>query len=148
MRARASSSWGPQSQRRLLQGVAGQALGVDPDEHVLLALDGSLDQGQVLLAVQQRLVGIGGEVAPAGDRGLGDPLDQLLALAPVPDQVGDGDERQAVGGGEPLQLGQAGHLALVVDDLAQHRRRAPPAMWARSTAASVWPACLRTPSSR
>src|SRR3712207_7363140 len=55
-------------------------------------------------------------------RSLGDPLDQLLVLAPGADQAGDGDQGQAVVGGEALELGQAGHLAAVVDDLAQHRR--------------------------
>ena len=53
--------------------VAGEALAVDPDEHVVLALHRARDEREVLLAVEHRLVGVAGEVAPlGGDAGLGD----------------------------------------------------------------------------
>ena len=55
--------------------VAGEALAVHPHEHVVLALHRALHQRDVLLAVEQRLVHVAGEVAPlGGDAGLGDPL--------------------------------------------------------------------------
>ena len=107
------------------EDVAGEALGVDPHEDVLLALHRPPDQGHVLVAVEQGLVDVAGELAPlGGDGGLGHPLDQLLRLAPVADEVGDADEEQSVGGDEGLQLGEAGHRRLVLGDhLAQHPRR-------------------------
>src|SRR6266542_1643543 len=99
--------------------VPGEALGVDPHQHVVLARDLALDQRQVLLAVEDRLVGEGGEVAPlGGDARLGDPPHQLLAVAAVADQVGDADQLEVVLGGEGLELRQAGHAAVGVDDLA------------------------------
>src|SRR3546814_317359 len=64
------------------EDVAGEALAVHPDQDVVLAGHGALHQRYVLLAVEQRLVGVAGEVAPlGGDPGLGDALDQLLVLA-------------------------------------------------------------------
>ncbi len=131
--------------------VAGEALGVDPHEHVLLAGHRALHHGDVLLAVEERLVGVAGEVAPLrGDAGLGDPADELLVLAPVPDEVGDRDHEQAVLLGEPLELRDPGHVGLlVVDDLAEQRRAGTgrPCCRGRSVA-SVWPARLSTPPSR
>ena len=49
--------------------VPGQALRVDADEHVLLAVDLAEDQGEVLLAVEHRLVDDRAEAA-LGDREL------------------------------------------------------------------------------
>ncbi len=70
------------------------------------------------------LVGVAGEVAPlGGDAGLGDAADQLLVLAPVADEVGDGDHQQAVLLGERDQIGDPGHGAVLVDDLAEDPRR-------------------------
>ena len=79
----------------------------------------------MLLAVEHRLVDVGPELAAlGGDAGLGDQPHQLLVAAPVPDQVGDGDDGQVVLLGEPLELGQARHLRLVLGhDLAQHPGR-------------------------
>jgi hypothetical protein len=107
------------------EDVPGEALAVHPHEDVVLPLHGTLDEGDVLVAVEQVLVGVGGEVAPwRGDAGLGDPAHELLALAAVADEVGDGDHHQAVLLGEALELGPAGHLhAVLGDDLAQHARR-------------------------
>ncbi len=108
--------------------VAGEALAVHPDQHVLLALQVALDQRHVLLAVEHALEHVGGEVAPlGGDPGLGDPAHQLLVLPAVADQVGDGDHEQPVLGGEATQLGLAGHAhLLVVDDLAEDAGRVEP----------------------
>ena len=49
-----------------VEDVAGQALGVDADEHVLLALDLALDERDVVLAGQRLAEGDGGEVAVRG----------------------------------------------------------------------------------
>ena len=46
-----------------VEHVAGEALGVHPHQHVLLAGHVALDQGQVLLAVEQALVAVGHELA-------------------------------------------------------------------------------------
>jgi len=76
----------------------------------------------VHLAVEDRAVGDAVEVAPlGGDRGFGQPGDELLGLAPEADQVGDGDEEQAVLGGEALEVGHALHLRAVLGhELAEH----------------------------
>ena len=93
------------------EDVAGEALAVHAHQHVVLAGDGAPHQGHVLLAVEQRLVDVAGEVAPAGrDAGLGDPADQLLGLAAVPDQVGDRDHAAGRARSPNVaQLGHAGH---------------------------------------
>ena len=44
--------------------VAGEALGVHPHQHVALALHRAPDHRHVLLAVEERLVDVAGEVAP------------------------------------------------------------------------------------
>ena len=106
--------------------VAGQALGVHADEDVLGAGHVAHDEREVLLVVEHRLVHEGTELAALRrDAGLGDQPDQLLVLAAVADEVGDGDEREVVLLGEALEVGQAGHLRLVLGhDLAQAPRRA------------------------
>ena len=73
--------------------VAGEALGVDADEDVGRAGDLAAHEGEVLGAVEDALVDVRGELAVTGrDAGLGDAADQLLALAAVPDEIGDGDD--------------------------------------------------------
>ena len=104
--------------------VAGEALGVHADEHVVGAGDLAAHEREVLDAVEQALEHVGGEVAVARrDARLRDPADQLLAVTPVADQVGDRDELEAVLGGEPLELGEPRHRAVVVRDLGEHARR-------------------------
>src|ERR1700722_14004566 len=69
------------------EDVAGQALGVDPDEHVVGA--GHLAHGGrlVLLVVQHRLVDVGPNPPFLGrDAGLGDEANELLVLAAVADE--------------------------------------------------------------
>src|ERR687894_752721 len=119
---------GPAVAAQRAEHVAGQALAVHPHENVVLALHGPAHERQVLLAVDDRLVGVAGEVAPlGGDAGLGHPLDQLLGLAPVADEVGDRDEQEPVLLGEALELGHAGHVVLgLVDQLAQDAGRVEP----------------------
>ena len=107
--------------------VAGEALGVDPDEHVLLARDLAADERDVLDVVEERAEHVGGEVAVLRrDPGLGDPLHELLPPASVPHEIGDRDHEEAVLLGEHLELGEAGHGAVVVHDLGEHARRSEP----------------------
>ena len=75
----------------------------------------------MLLVVEHGLVDESAELPALGrDASLGDQPDQLLVLAPVADEVGDGDQRQVVLLGEALEVGQAGHLRLVLGhDFAQ-----------------------------
>ena len=127
--------------------VTGEALAVHAHEHVVLAGHGAPDHGDVLLAVEERLVGVAGEVAPlGGDAGLGDAADELLVLAAVADEVGDRDHQQAVLVGEPLELGHAGHVGLlVVDDLAEQPGRVEPG---HAGTGRWWPRCGRPASAR
>ena len=68
---------------------------------------------------------MGIELALGGDEAaLTGPGDQGFVAAAVGDQVGDGADLQAMGLGEDLQIGQAGHAAVVVHDLADHGGRA------------------------
>ena len=56
------------------EDVAGEALGVHADEHVLAVADVAADEGDVVGAVEHRLVADGEELAVAGrDLRLGDP---------------------------------------------------------------------------
>ena len=106
--------------------VAGQAFGVHPDEDVVGAGHLAPHQGDVLGAVDHRLVGVGGEVAERRrDAGLRHPPHELLPLPAVADEVGDRDHDEAVLPGKAFELRQAGHRAgvVVVDDLAQHGGR-------------------------
>ena len=105
--------------------VTGQALRVHPHQDVaavvLRAGDIAANQCDVLHLVIDAHVADGPKLAVAGGNSrLGDPFDVLLVLAPVLDQIGDGDQRQAVFVGEDPQLVGLGHGALVLlaDDLA------------------------------
>ena len=82
-----------------VEDVAGQALGMDADEHVLLAGDLALDERDVVLAGERLAEGDRRELAVGGRQVDGsDALDELLVPAPVLDQVGDRDHLQLVGG--------------------------------------------------
>ena len=105
-------------------------------------------QRQVHAAAGLVAEGVGGERAARGlDLARADLVDQRLGAAAVLDQVGDGADLQAVFGGEKLQVGQARHRAVVVHDLADHRRGRAAGHRARSQPASVWPARISTPPS-
>ena len=91
------------------EDVAGQALGVDPHQHVLGPGHVAHDEGQVLLVVEHGLVDEGAELAALGrDARLGDEAHQLLVLPAVADEVGDGDEREVVLLGEASRGRPAG----------------------------------------
>ena len=97
---------------------------MDPDEHVLGAVDIALDHRHVVFVVDQGAVADRGEVAELGrQRGGDDPLDQLLLAPPVGDQVGDRDHLQAVALAVGNQVRNARHRAVVVHDLADDAGR-------------------------
>ena len=95
-----------------------------PHEHVGLAGDVALDQGDVLRAVDQRLVADRPELAEArGHLHDGHPAHELLGAPPVADEVGHGDHLDAVPPAVADQVGHSRHGAVVVHDLADHGRR-------------------------
>ena len=57
---------GPAVAAQRAEDVAGQAFGVDPDEDVALAGQVALHDGQMVLAVDHRLVDVAGEVPELG----------------------------------------------------------------------------------
>ena len=71
-----------------------------------------------------------------------DALDQLVVAAPVRDQVGDRDHLELVLRAVALEVGHARHRAVVVHHLADHAGRVEPGSRARSTAASGLPGAL------
>ena len=105
--------------------VAGETLRVHPHEHVGLARHLTPHERDVLDIVEERPEHVGGEVAVLGrDPSLGDPLHQLLAAATMPNEVGDRDHEEPVLRGEHLELGEAGHRAVVVHHFGEHARGA------------------------
>ena len=107
-----------------VEDVAGQALGVHADQHVLLARDLALDHRDVVLVVDQRAVADDREVAEAGrHRGRHDALDELVVAAPVGDQIGDRDHLEAVLVAVGREVADARHRAVLVLDLADHAGR-------------------------
>jgi hypothetical protein len=75
------------------EDVAGETLGVHPHQHVRLSRDLAVDQRDVLRAVDVVPVADDGELAEVGrNPRLGHPVDQLLGLQPVGDELGHGDE--------------------------------------------------------
>ena len=106
------------------QQVTGEALRVDPHQRGIHRSQVAEYVGHVLLVVEERHVGVGGELAVLRrDARRTEVLDQLLVPTPVPDQVGDGHEVQVVLGGEGLQVEHPRHGPVVVHDLAQDTDR-------------------------
>ncbi len=107
-----------------MKDVAGEALAVDADQHVLGAVDLSLDHRHVMFVVDQRAIADRGEVAEGGrQRGRHHPLDQLLGAAAIGDQVGDRDHLQLVALAVGNEVGNPRHRAVVVHHLADHPGR-------------------------
>ena len=108
-----------------VEDVAGEALGVDAHEHVLLAGDLALHERDVVLAGQRLAEGDGRELRRRRSAGRTDviALDELLVAAPVLDQVGDRDHLQPVRGAVLDQVGHARHRPVVVHDLADDAGR-------------------------
>ncbi len=93
-----------------------------PHQDVRLPHRFTHDEGQVGLVVDHALVGEAAELAELrGEAGLGGAAHQPLGLAPVANEVGDGDQNQAVLGGEDLEIVAPGHVEPVLGHhLAQH----------------------------
>ena len=109
---------------KAVEHVAGQTLAVDPDESGGVRAHLAHDQRNVVVLVDDAPVRDGGELAVCGRHlRLGDPLDHLLVAAAVGDDVGDGDDVDAVLLGEVLQLRHPCHRAVVVHDLADDAGR-------------------------
>ena len=96
-----------------------------PHEQIALVRDVTVDEREVLFVVEHRLKDERLEVTVLGRQGrLGDAAHQLLVVAAVADEIGDGDERQTVALREGFQFGQPGHIGLVGrHDLTEHPRR-------------------------
>ena len=93
-----------------VEDVAGQALGVDADEDVLGALDVAADERDVVLAGELLAERDRRELAVRGRQPhRGRALDELLRAPPVLDQVGDGDQLDAVPLAELDEVGDARH---------------------------------------
>jgi len=107
-----------------VEDVAGQALAVDADQHVLGAVDLALDHRHVVFVVDEGAVADRGEVAEGGRQpGVDHPLDQLLGASPVGDQLGDSDHLQPMLLAVWDQVRNARHRAVVVHHLADHPGR-------------------------
>ena len=100
---------------------------MQPRQHVLAVADLAVDEGHVMHAVERRDIGVALERADLGlDVEFADALDQLVAVLPVGDQVGDRDLRQLVLLGEGGDLRPAHHRAVVVHQFGQHADRRQP----------------------
>lgn len=98
---------------------------MDAHQDVPAVADVSVDEGDVLDAVDGGAVAVGGEHAVGGGQpDLGLAADGGLGAAAVGDQVLDGDDRQAVLAGERDQFGQAQHPAVLAGDLDDGSGRA------------------------
>ncbi len=105
--------------------VARQAFGVHAHQGVLAVPAGSADvaehQGNVLSPVHRVQVAERPPVAElVRHPGLDHPSYGLLGVAAVLNQLGDGDQREAMLVGECAQLRKPGHRAVVVEDLGDH----------------------------
>src|SRR5258705_3174816 len=104
---------------RGVKDVAGQALRMHPDEHVLALADVAAHQRDVGHVVDGVLVGEDLEVAVLGwQLRVRGTLDETLGPHPVLDQIGDRDHRHRVLAGELRQLRHTGHRAVLVHDFA------------------------------
>ena len=104
------------------EDVAGHALVVDAHEGGLVARNIAHDERHMLFLVEVGLVADRAELTPLR-RHLGflDALHEALVRDAVRDEVGDGDDLQAVLASELLQVRHARHRAVIPDDLADRR---------------------------
>ena len=94
------------------------------DENILAAGDLALDERDVVLAGEGLAERDRRELAVLrGQPYRAHTLDELLRAAAVLDEVGDGDELQAVPLAVGDEIGDAGHRPVVVHDLADHAAR-------------------------
>ncbi len=103
------------------EGVEQRQRLVHPHRHAVFGRPLALDQRQVQRAIGSVAKSADVKFARSGvECAAADFLHQALDPAAVLDQVGNGADFQAVFDGEPLQVGQPGHAAVVVHDLADH----------------------------
>ena len=104
--------------------VAGQALRMQPDQHRLFGRDLALLHHDVQAGLELVRVDHQFELAevPRRQDGLGLAPD-LTLRAPPTHQVADAQDRDAVALRERLELGQPGHAAVFIHDLADHPGR-------------------------
>ena len=104
--------------------VAGEAFAVHANEGAAACAHATLDEGEVVLAVDGGVVKVEVELAEVG-RHVDDLLagDELFALAAKLDELLDGAEPEFVFFREAAQLREAGHCAVVVHDLADDAHR-------------------------
>ena len=107
------------------EDISREAVGMNADEDGLVAeglvsADIALDQRQMAFAaVDFALVGDDAELAVRrGQRAFCNAEDVALVLQAVTDELGDGEHFEPVLGAEFLQVGNAGHGAVVVHDFA------------------------------
>ena len=102
-----------------MEHVAGQALRVHTNKHVVLALDVTDHQRHVRAVVHQAAKPVADELAEArGELDFGLLHHEPLGPPAIPDEVCNRDHLQAVLGREGLELRAAGHGPVVVHDLA------------------------------
>ena len=142
IRRRARSSCSPQSQRSEWKTSPVRHSEWTRTTHLGGPVDVAVNERDVVLAGQLLAVGDRRELAVGGrqpHRRL--PLDQLLVLVPVLDQVGDRDHLQPVPLAVRDEVAQAGHRPVLVHDLADDAGRdaGPPAAPGRPTPPSGRP---------
>jgi len=104
--------------------IAEHVLHVHPHQRRGIGIQIPLHQHQMQLVVDDVAIGMQLELAKLGGHlRAGHPLDGLFVEHAVFDEIGDGADLDAVLGGKLLQIGAAGHGAVLVEDLHDHRRR-------------------------
>jgi len=106
-----------------LENIAGQALRVDPHECRFFRIDHAPAHGEVVAGIGGNPVEMAVELAEVGrhfHRLLADH--ELLGAPAVFDELGDGAGLETVALLIVAELADAGHRAVVVHDLANHRR--------------------------
>ena len=97
---------------------------MDAHEHVLLARDLALDDGDVALAVERALIRLDTEVTVAARKvDIGNLLDEALRALAVLDERLDRDDVEAVLFCKLLEFRRAHHVPVVRHDLAAKPRR-------------------------
>ena len=100
---------------------------VDAHQRLGIGRQRSADEREVRRVGQLVAVDDEAERAVLGrERSFGDTLDQRLGPAAMVDQIGDGADLEPVRLREHDEIGQARHRAVVLHDLADHRRRREP----------------------
>src|SRR6267142_1478344 len=107
-----------------VEHVPGQAFGMHPNEHGIVAGYGAHHQGERHAAVDRCVVGDRAELTELGrELGRRDSPDQLFLVDPILDEVADRDHLEAMRAGELVELRHPGHVAVLVEHLADDAGR-------------------------